>query len=156
MALPADSTNPSQKAVLIAMIIATKTTTPVTTDEAMQFPAEWHRHYEQQQFISPSDPTSKDPHGHKEGGRTICLWSLGVLPTYQGRGLGRTLMKSYQQRMETSGIADRIALLARDFMVGMYKGFGFEERGDSESTFAGGGWKDMVYEFAKQDGPGYS
>ena len=75
--------------------------------------------------------------------------------------------------METSGIADRISLIARRSgpgeedapdsstgsgsrskrgqLVEMYKGFGFEETGDSEVVFAGGGWKDMVYDFA---GPG--
>ena len=174
---PADSTKPSQKAVLIAMIIATKTTTPVATDEAMQFAPEWRHHHhpqetQQQQHHDDETPTTTDPtptdpppppptspddpRGHKEHGRTICVWSLGVLPAYQSRGLGRTLMKSYQQRMETSGIADRIALLARGSVVGMYKGFGFEENGESQVQFAGGGWGDLVYEFAKDDGGAFS
>ena len=53
-------------------------------------------------------------------------------------------MKSYQQRMETSGIADRIALLAHDHLMKMYKDMGFEDRGKSEVKFGGGGWNDLV------------
>ena len=53
-------------------------------------------------------------------------------------------MKSYQQRMETSGIADRLALLAHDHLVPMYEGLGFEGRGKSDVRFAGGGWNNLV------------
>ena len=187
------------------MIIATKTTTPVATDAAMSVPAAWHApphsnhqhppqdHDEQLQPSQSSIPSSttttttaaaaaaNHPTGHISQGRTIIIWSLAISPSHQGKGLGKVLLKSYQQRMETSGIADRIALLARrpssssaaagaeaekedeviikpdpgsgsrskrGQLVEMYKGFGFEENGDSEVVFAGGGCKDMVYEFA--------
>ena len=53
-------------------------------------------------------------------------------------------MKSYEQRMETSGIADRIALLAHDHLVKMYEGLGFENRGKSNAKFGGGGWNSLV------------
>lgn len=53
-------------------------------------------------------------------------------------------MKSYQQRMETSGIADRIALLAHDYLMEMYEGMGFEGNGKSNVRFAGGGWNNLV------------
>ena len=53
-------------------------------------------------------------------------------------------MKSYQQRMETSGIADRIALLAHDHLIRMYEGLGFANKGKSAVRFAGGGWTDLV------------
>ncbi len=55
-------------------------------------------------------------------------------------------MKSYQQRMETSGIADRVALLAHDHLVHMYEGMGYEAKGKSDVRFAGGGWNDLVNE----------
>ena len=51
-----------------------------------------------------------------------------------------------RQRMETSGIADRIALLAHDHLVEMYEGMGFEGGGKSNVRFAGGGWNDLVSE----------
>lgn len=53
-------------------------------------------------------------------------------------------MKSYEQRMETSGIADRIALLAHDHLLKMYEGMGFEVRGKSDVNFGGGGWNNLV------------
>ena len=56
-------------------------------------------------------------------------------------------MKSYQQRMETCGIADRIALLAHDHLVPMYEGMGYDTKGKSNVRFAGGGWNDLVRRF---------
>ena len=53
-------------------------------------------------------------------------------------------MKSYQQRMETSGIADRIALLAHEHLVRMYEGMGFVDKGKSAVKFGGGGWRNLV------------
>ena len=55
-------------------------------------------------------------------------------------------MKSYQQRMETSGVADRIALLAHDHLVKIYEGMGFEWKGKSDARFGGGGWNNLVSE----------
>lgn len=53
-------------------------------------------------------------------------------------------MKSYEQRMETSGIADRIALLAHEGLVGMYERMGLVDKGKSEVKFGGGGWNSLV------------
>lgn len=50
--------------------------------------------------------------GHHEDGRTISIHSLGVLPSYQGAGIGRTIMMAYMQQMNCAGIADRLALIA--------------------------------------------
>lgn len=54
------------------------------------------------------------------------------------------LMKSYEQRMETSGIADRIALLAHEHLVRMYERMGFVDKGRSPVRFGGGGWTSLV------------
>ena len=67
-----------------------------------------------------------------------------MLPDFQRRGLAKTIMKSYQQRMETSGIADRIALLAHEHLVKMYERMGFEDKGKSGVKFGGGGWTNLV------------
>ncbi|MCJ1450961.1 hypothetical protein MMC28_001295 [Mycoblastus sanguinarius] len=143
-ALPAFSASPELKSVLIAMIIATKTSSGSITDESMEYPPDWQS----------THSTPQEARGHQEAGRTICIQTLGVLPAYQGRGLGKTIMKSYQQRMETSGIADRIALLAHDHLVKMYsEGMGFEDRGKSDVKFGGGGWNSLIYEFTEH-GPG--
>lgn len=132
---PPDSASPYLKSILIAMVIATKTVNRSVTDESMEIPPRW------QDAASARDT---NVHGHQENGRTIAIHSLGVLPAYQRRGLAKTLMKSYEQRMETSGIADRIALLAHDHLLRMYEEMGFEDRGKSDVKFGGGGWNNMV------------
>lgn len=83
--------------------------------------------------------------GHQEEGRTLAVQSLAVLPSHQGRGLGKILMKSYIQRMSDAGIADRIALLAHDYLIPFYESCGLKLLGESKAQFGGGGWYDMVW-----------
>lgn len=75
----------------------------MVTDAAMDYPSDWDSAH-------PAAATV----GHRDGGRTICIHSLGVLPSFQARGLGRTLMTAYMQQMSGAGIADRIALIAHE------------------------------------------
>jgi hypothetical protein len=49
----------------------------------------------------------------KLGGQlSFILWLY--YPLFKGRGLGRVLMMAYMQQMNGAGIADRLALIARD------------------------------------------
>lgn len=97
---------------------------------------------------SPNDTEPADPSlGHKEAGRTICIHSLAVLPSYQRKGLGKTLMAAYLQRIESHEVADRVALISHEPLIHYYESFGFENKGPSEAQFGGGGWYDMVKEF---------
>lgn len=90
--------------MLLAHVIATRSNADVVTDEAMDYPRDWNS--------MPLTTSSKI--GHREDGRSICVHSLAVVPGYQGRLLGRTLMTAYMQQMNGAGIADRIALIAHD------------------------------------------
>ena len=130
---PPDSTNPENKGILLAHVVSTKCDSEVVTDESMDLPSDWR------QGVS-----EYDRRGHQEKGRTIALHSLGVLPAYQRIGLGRTILKSYIQRTETAGVADRIALIAHGPLVEYYEAFGFVNKGESAAQFGGGGWNDMV------------
>lgn len=130
-AAPVYSGAPQRKLVLLGHIVATKTTNNTVTDNDMEIPTS-----------DPPDPKL----GHKEAGRTICIHSLAVLPEYQGRGLGKTLMKAYLQRMESHGVADRTALIAHEGLIPYYEGFGYVNKGKSAVKFGGGGWFDMVKE----------
>lgn len=87
--------------VLMAHIVCTLSNDPVVTDEAMDLPEAWRT-------------TRSTKSGHQEFGSTICLHSLAVLPSYQGRGLGMTIMTSFLQQMSSAGIAKRIALIAHE------------------------------------------
>jgi GNAT superfamily N-acetyltransferase len=90
--------------VLLAHIVATKTTGDVVSDDAMDFPRDWET-VKQNRALKI---------GHREEGRTICVHSLAVVPGYQGRGLGRILLTAYLQQMNGAGIADRVAIIAHD------------------------------------------
>ncbi|GAB7354279.1 hypothetical protein MBLNU459_g4804t1 [Dothideomycetes sp. NU459] len=136
---PVYSGAPDRKLVLLAHCVVTKTTNPTIHDEDMALPPDWNATTTSH---VPSDPKL----GHKDDGRTICIHSLAVLPEYQGEGLGSMLMKAFVQRIEGSGTADRIALLAHDSFVAFYEKFGFENKGPSKATFGGGDWVDMVHE----------
>lgn len=118
---------------MLAHVVATKCGGSTVTDESMDFPPDWRKGIKE-----------CDRRGHYENGRTIAVHSLAVLPAYQRIGLGKTIMKAYIQRMETSGNGDRIALLAHGHLVQYYESFGFVNKGESAARFGGGGWNDMV------------
>lgn len=130
-AQPVYSGAPERKAVLMGHIVATKTTNSTVTDNDMAIPAP-----------GQPDPTL----GHKEEGRTVCIHSLAVLPEYQKRSLGKTLLKAYLQRIESHGVADRAALIAHEHLIPYYEKLGFENKGPSKAQFGGGGWFDMIKE----------
>jgi len=121
--------------VLLGNVISTKTTSPVITDDSMAYPSDWN-----------SEHPVASSLGHQEGGRTIALHSVAILPQFQGRGLGRVLMMAYMQQMNGAGIADRLALIARDHKTQWYEQLGFTNRGKSSATIARGGWNDLVFE----------
>lgn len=106
------------------------------TDRSMRLPKDWQG--ERWSF--------EDGHavGHEEGGGTIAIHSLAVLPEHQGKQVGSTLMKSYIHRIREAQIADRIAIIAHDHLIPFYESFGFESRGPSKCQFGGGGWVDLV------------
>jgi ribosomal protein S18 acetylase RimI-like enzyme len=83
--------------------VAAKTNAPLATDGSMDFPKDWD---------APNPESSTL--GHQEGGRTIVLHSVAILPGFQGRGIGQTLTKAYVQQMTGAGIADRLALITHD------------------------------------------
>ena len=136
-AAPVSSGDPERKSILLGHILATKTTNPTVKDNDMQIPS--------------SDDTSDARIGHQEDGKTICIHSLAILPDYQKRGLGQTLMKAYMQRIESHAVADRVALLAQDHLIPFYENLGFVNMGKSAATFGGGGWNDLVKELDPQE-----
>ncbi|KXL50462.1 hypothetical protein M433DRAFT_159475 [Acidomyces richmondensis BFW] len=136
---PVYSGAPQRKAVLLGHIVATKSMNQTVTDNDMMIP-------------SP-DASQEDPNiGHNEEGRTVCIHSLAVLPDYQKRGLGRTLMEAYLHRMETHGVADRAALIAHANLIPFYESFGFKNLGQSACKFGCGGWYDLVKELKSGSG----
>jgi ribosomal protein S18 acetylase RimI-like enzyme len=93
-----------------------------------------------------SDPTANSD---LYNGGTVCLHSVAVLPSYQGRGLGKILLNGYIKHMREAKICDRLALITYDRLVSYYEQFGFRNLGKSKSTFAGVAWVDMVLDLAE-------
>jgi len=135
-AQPVYSGTPTRKQVLLGHVIVTKTTSPTVTDDDMAIPQDWRN----------DDRLSHPTLGHKEHGRTLCIHSLAVLPAFQRRGLGKLLLRSYIQRIEGSGVADRIAMISHEHLLPFYEGLGFEKKGPSKAQFGGGNWTDLVLE----------
>lgn len=142
-ATPVYSGAPDRKAVLLGHIIATKTANPTVTDADMKIPDSPTSTSGKADADADADATHI---GHNELGTTLAIHSLAVLPTYQNRGLGKTLMRAYIQRMESHGIAERLALIAHKELVPYYESLGFRCLGESRAEFGGGGWYDCVRE----------
>lgn len=142
-------------------MVAVKTGDLVATDNSMGVPEDW----------KSSTPKATKV-GHQEAGRTIVLHSVAILPSFQGRGLGRVLMMAYMQQMNGAGIADRLALIAHDVRpsyssffqprsrlmsekhkVEWYEKLGFVNKGPGKAQFGGGGWIDMVRLLRVPEGP---
>ncbi|KAE9363055.1 acyl-CoA N-acyltransferase [Stipitochalara longipes BDJ] len=121
--------------VLLGHVVAAKTNDQVASDQSMGIPEDWD---------SPHPKPSSL--GHQEAGRTIAVHSVAILPAFQGRGLGRVLMMAYMQQMNGAGIADRLALIARDHKLNWYEKLGFSNKGKSKAQFGGGGWYDLIFE----------
>jgi predicted N-acetyltransferase YhbS len=103
----------------------------------------------------PSDDPSNPSLGNKEEGRTVAIHSLAVLPEFQHKGLGSTIMKAYLDRLAKQDVADKAALIAHEEMIPYYEKFGFKCLGKSEAQFGGGGWFDMVKEISDDEKEDY-
>lgn len=112
---------------LLGYAIATKTTSRLITDACM----------------------AATPYSHTESGTTVALHSLAILPSYQRRTLGTTLLSEFILRScNRPGVpVERIAIIARERLVRFYQRFGFTVYGVSEVGFGGGGWRDLALEF---------
>ncbi|KAI9665191.1 MAG: hypothetical protein M1831_002201 [Alyxoria varia] len=139
-----DSASPARKGILLAQLVATKTSNTFVRDEDMMLPPP-----EQSNVVNAAPGSEVAHQGHNEAGRTLAVHSLAVLPAYQRLGLGTTLMKAYVQRMLESDVADRISILTYESLVPFYKKLGFEEIGKSDVTYGGGDWINMVLEFER-------
>lgn len=109
--------------VLVAHVIATRVVSPVVDEKSMGI-------------------TGNDPRG-----TYAAVHSLAVSPVHQAKGIGRNLMRFYieyvREQKEKLGLRG-IAIIAHGHLVKFYESFGFENKGESECQFGGGGWYDMV------------
>lgn len=79
---------------------------------------------------------------HKDDGQNIMILGLDVLPEYRKQGLGRELVYNYCRREQERG-RKRLVLTCHANKVKMYTKFGFQDRGESGSTWGGEKWHEM-------------
>ena len=77
-------------------------------------------------------------------GKNVMLLGLDVLPEYRGQGLGRALMAQYAEREGAKGRRS-LVLTCLESRVEMYKKWGFEDKGISQSAWGGEVWHEMFF-----------
>ncbi|KAL6795189.1 hypothetical protein J3E68DRAFT_403556 [Trichoderma sp. SZMC 28012] len=126
--------------LMFVHIIATLGCSPVVTDEDMDYPKNWLKMLHGDE-ISPSELV-----GHRPEGRTVCIHSIAVCPRLQGLGLGTATLKSYVQRLNSAGLADRVALICRKSETRFFQKCGFRNIGRSDTKTLPGEFYNMVFD----------
>ena len=83
---------------------------------------------------------------HQRDGNCVMLLGLDVLPQYRHQGLARALMGQYAKREKSRSW---LVLTCLADKVKMYRSFGFEDRGVSDSAWGGEEWHEMVMPLQK-------
>src|SRR4030067_1388631 len=84
----------------------------------------------------------KDMSDHIHNGKHIVIFSLAVLPAFQGVGISRRLMEKF---IEASGDLkkEKILLMCKSGLISYYRKYGFHYAGKSKSTLGGFEWHEM-------------
>ncbi len=89
-----------------------------------------------------TDDAFKDMTDHVYNGKHIVIFSLAVLPSFQGVGISRMLMERF---IEASGNLEKqkILLMCKTGLISYYRKYGFHYAGKSKSTLGGFEWLEM-------------
>ena len=89
-----------------------------------------------------ADEAFKAMIGHDPDGSNIVIFSVAVVPLWQGTGVSRDLLTDFIARARVLGM-QRVLLLCKNDLIGYYRKFGFEDAGLSASTHGGFAWHEM-------------
>ncbi|CAI7568598.1 unnamed protein product [Penicillium bialowiezense] len=132
--------NEDGPATLIGHVIAVRSPYTRVTDGSMDMPENWRS-------LPNDEPVFVDDVliGNHKYGDSVAIHSVAISPEFQGKRVGRALVKAYTEHLETGCFgASRAVLIAHDYLVNFYESVGFKNLGKSKSSFAGGVWFDMV------------
>ena len=101
-----------------------------------------HRHLQDQSFTEEIED-----YRHKPGGY-ISVTCLSIAKESQGLGLGKKLLTALKE-LALEHEREGINLTCHDYLIAYYEKHGFVNEGQSQSTFAGETWYDMVWEAKK-------
>lgn len=104
----------------------------------LEGPVVKERHLKDSSFSSVVD-FSQEPRGY------ISITSLSIAPQAQSMGLGKILLDEMKKIAKRDG-RQGINLTCHDYLIPYYEKHGFVNEGQSNSTYAGEVWYDMVWE----------
>ncbi|KAG2221204.1 hypothetical protein INT45_000244 [Circinella minor] len=84
---------------------------------------------------------------HDPNGKIVYLHSVCVHPQARRQKVATRLMTHWIQLLEKSKKYDRIALIARENLIGLYESVGFKYLGKSQVVHGPDPWFDMVLDF---------
>lgn len=83
---------------------------------------------------------------HDKEGKYQLIFSLAVLPEYQGKGIARFLMENMIDKASQEG-REAVSLTCRENLIEFYEKLGFKNHGISVSNHGNVAWYNMVREF---------
>ena len=89
-----------------------------------------------------TDEEFKDMVGHVKEGGNMVVFSLAVLPEFQGNGISKQLMARFIE--VSKGLKkEKILLICKSDLIPYYQSFGFLYSGKSKSQHGGFEWHEM-------------
>lgn len=89
-----------------------------------------------------TDEELKDMVGHVKGGSNMVIFSLAVLPEFQGNGISKQLMVRFIE-VSRDLEKERILLICKSDLIPYYQNYGFIYGGKSKSKHGGFEWHEM-------------
>jgi len=89
-----------------------------------------------------TDEELKDMVGHIQDGENMVIFSLAVLPEFQGNGISKQLMARFIEVSKTLK-REKILLICKSGLVPYYQNYGFLYGGKSQSKHGGFEWHEM-------------
>ncbi|CAG8887117.1 unnamed protein product [Penicillium egyptiacum] len=126
---------------LIGHVIAVRSPYTRITDGSMAMPENWRSLDDEPVFVND------ELIGNHKYGDSIAIHSVAISPEYQGKKVGRALVRAYLEHLGRGCFgASKVVLIAHDYLVNFYESVGFKNQGKSPSNFAGGVWFDMTFD----------
>lgn len=89
-----------------------------------------------------TDKELKDMVGHVQDGKNVVIFSLAVLPEFQGTGISKQLMSRFIE-VSKDLKKGKILLLCKSELIPYYENYGFLYGGKSKSIHGGFEWHEM-------------
>jgi len=89
-----------------------------------------------------TDDAFKDMTDHIHDGKNIVIFSLAVLPAFQGVGISRRLMVKFIEASRDLE-KEKVLLMCKSGLISYYRKYGFHYVGKSKSTLGGFEWHEM-------------